>query len=459
MKKKIFTSILVVTFIAALTAIVSVSVLGVPFMENEILQELKIEAELISRGVAADGIEYLEDIADNEERRITLIDENGTVLFDSGANAGKLDNHKNRKEVKQAIEQGYGSSIRFSDTMTVRTINYALRIDNNQIIRISVAQNYVLVILSWLIMPICVIISVIVLLSVVLSEVVARRILQPLNDLDLEHPEDSYVYEEIKPLTRKIQVQNRKLKEKIYSELGQKQRRQSEFTANMTHELKTPLTSISGFAEILMQDDLENSIVKDFAKSIYDEAARLITLIGDIIKLAEMDEKEEKYHFENIDLIEMTKDVVKTLFASAKKKNIDINLEGDRAYVYGEKRILHEMIYNLVDNAIKYNHQNGSVNIEITKDSDNIRFAVNDTGIGIPKEEQEHIFERFYRVDKAYSKELGGTGLGLSIVQQGAYLHNAKIELSSIEDEGTDIVLVFPANEIDMRMEREDGTR
>ena len=172
-----------------------------------------------------------------------------------------------------------------------------------------------------------------------------------------------------------------------------------------------------------------------------------------------MDEKEEKYHFENIDLIEMTKDVVKTLFASAKKKNIDINLEGDRAYVYGEKRILHEMIYNLVDNAIKYNHQNGSVNIEITKDSDNIRFAVNDTGIGIPKEEQEHIFERFYRVDKAYSKELGGTGLGLSIVQQGAYLHNAKIELSSIEDEGTDIDLVFPANEIDMRMEREDGTR
>lgn len=458
MKKKIFTSILIVTFVAALVAIVSVSVLGVPFMENEILQELKIEAELISKGISTGGVEYLEGIPDNE-RRITLIDENGNVLFDTGVNANTLDNHKNREEIKQAIEKGYGSSIRFSDTMTIRTINYALKIDNNQIIRISVAQNYVLVILSWLIMPICVIISVIVLLSIILSDIVTRRILQPLNDLDLEHPEDSYVYEELKPLTRKIQVQNRKLKEKIYSELGQKQRRQSEFTANMTHELKTPLTSISGFAEILMQNDLEDNIIKDFAKSIYDEAARLITIVGDIIKLAEMDEKENEYHFENIDIVETSKDVITTLSSSAKNKNIEINLKGDKTFVYGEKRILHEMIYNLVDNAIKYNRKNGSVDIEIIKNKNNICFAVKDTGIGIPENEQKKIFERFYRVDKAYSKELGGTGLGLSIVQQGALLHNAKIELSSEVNIGTNIMLIFPANEIDIRMEREDGIK
>lgn len=442
MKHKIFQSVLGVTALLAVITIFSLMLLFFPFMENEILQELQVEAELIAAGIEENANAYFDKIS-VQDRRITLIENDGKVVYDSGINISSLDNHSNREEIQEAIAKGNGSSIRFSDTLTMRTINYAKKLSDGSILRISVEQNYVIAILALLIPPSCFIVAAVVFLSVVLSNKVTERILKPLYNLDPEHPDSNKIYEEILPLALKIQAQNRKLKENIYFELRSKQNRQSEFTANMTHELKTPLTSIRGFAELMMQGDLEPDTVKDFSASIYDEADRLIVLVNDIIKLAEMDEKEGNLSFEKTDIMQMTCDIRKKLSMGASKKNIKITISGDAALVYAQKRILYEMIYNLLDNAIKYNKENGTIDILILQKGENIEFEIKDSGVGIPKEDQKHIFERFYRVDKSRSKEVNGTGLGLAIVQQGAFLHNAKIFMESSESVGTKITLRF----------------
>ncbi len=443
MKHRIFRGILVATFFTAVIVTVAIAILFFSLMENEVLQELEAESRMIETGLNFGNTEYLSKVSD-DKRRITLISSDGTVLYDSGADADTLGNHMNREEVKQATSRGSGSSIRFSETLTERTINYAKQIKNGEILRISVSQNYVLAFLSYLILPACTIIIVVVLLSVILSTKVSKNILMPLYNLDLEHPEETEIYEEILPLTQKIQVQNRELKRKIYEELREKQRKQREFTANMTHELKTPLTSISGFAELLMKSNLDSATAKDFAMSIYEEAARMILLVGDIIRLAEMDEREEDYKFEEVPLLKMAKKIRDSLSISAKRKRVVVNLKGEEAAVYGVKKILYEIVYNLMDNAIKYNREMGKVDVCIERREEQITLSVSDTGIGIPYEDQEHIFERFYRVDKSRSRELGGTGLGLSIVREGVLLHNAKMELCSRENEGTEILIHFP---------------
>ncbi|MBR1634058.1 MAG: HAMP domain-containing histidine kinase [Lachnospiraceae bacterium] len=308
----------------------------------------------------------------------------------------------------------------------------------------SMDQNYVVAMLSWLIPPMGIIIAAVLFLSAFLSGKVSDNILKPLYDLDLEHPEENRTYEELRPLTQRIASQNRKLKEKIYEEMNKKNRKRNEFTVNMTHELKTPLTSISGFAELMMKDEMDFETVKDFSKSIHDESARLIRIVGDIIKVEEMDERMEGYIFELVDLNVIVKDVCERLKIAASKKDIKIEVTGKEAVVYGVENILFEMLYNLCDNAIKYNVEEGFIWINTYANQKGVFFCIKDSGIGIPSEEQERIFDRFYRVDKSRSKELGGTGLGLSIVRQGAVIHSADIRILSNEGAGTQIILEFP---------------
>lgn len=443
MRRKIFNSVLFVTGLTAIITILSVMFLFFPFLENEILQEMKKEVDLIRVGMAEPENEYLGRVSD-KDRRITLIAADGTVLFDSGLKIKEMDNHADRVEIRLANEKGEGSSLRFSDTLTHRTINYAKKLKDGRILRMSMDQNYVVAMLSWLIPPMGIIITAVFFFSAFLSSKVSDNILKPLYGLDLEHPEENSTYEELRPLTQRIESQNRKLKEKIYEEMSKKTRKRSEFTANMTHELKTPLTSISGFAELMMKDEMDFETVKDFSKSIYDESARLIRLVGDIIKIEEMDERMESYVFEPVDLNVIAKDVCERLKIAAAKKDIKVEVSDKEAVVYGVENILFEMLYNLCDNAIKYNVEEGFIQINTYADQKGAFFSIKDSGIGIPTEEQERIFDRFYRVDKSRSKELGGTGLGLSVVRQGAVIHSAEIRILSKERAGTQIILEFP---------------
>lgn len=442
MKQKIFNSVFYVTMLTAVITTISIMCLFFPFMENEILQEMKKEVDLIEKGMGTSNPKFLQQVAD-DDRRLSLIDENGEVIFDSDSDVDELDNHSDREEILQANETGSGSSIRFSETLTNRTINYAKKLVDGNILRMSIKQNYVIVILAWLIPPTGIIIAAVVFLSVLLSAKVSDKILQPLYNLDPEHPEENEIYEEIRPLTQRIAEQNRKIKKKIYDEMEQKSRNINEFTTNLTHELKTPLTSISGFAELMMNNDVDIETIKDFSKSIYDESQRLIGLVGDIIKVEELDERIGNYEYESIDLKALSEEVCKRLEITAKKKNIRVETPETPARIYGVESILFEMVYNLCDNAINYNVDGGYVKVETRTDEHGTQITVSDSGIGIPENEQNRIFDRFYRVDKSHSRDPGGTGLGLSIVNQGAALHGADIHIKSKEGKGTTITLTF----------------
>lgn len=457
MKRRIFYSSLLVTTLTALITILSVLFIFFPFMETELLQEMQKEVDLIEEGMDGSDPAFLAKVAD-KDRRLSLIDKEGNVLFDSDSDVESLDNHADREEILQADKNGSGSSIRFSRTLTVRTINYAKKLKDGNFLRMTISQNYVITLLAWLFPPIAIIIAVAVFLSVLISAKVSNSILKPLYELDLEHPEENEIYEEIRPLTERIVDQNRRIKEKIYMEMDQKSKKRHEFTTNLTHELKTPLTSISGFAELMMNEKVDEETVKDFSRSIYDEAGRLIHLVGDIIKVGELDEKRGSYDFRPVDLKAVAEDVCKRLEMTASKRNIRVETPKDPVKINGVENILYEMIYNLCDNAIKYNKEGGMVRVSVFSDQQNAKITVEDSGIGIPKEEQSRIFDRFYRVDKSHSRELGGTGLGLSIVRQGADLHGAEIQIDSSEGKGTAVTLIFSnSKNSDFEKEAEEG--
>ena len=263
-----------------------------------------------------------------------------------------------------------------------------------------------------------------------------NRLIKPINELDLERPLDSDIYEELSPLLEAMDRQNRE-KEAVAN-------MRKEFSANVSHELKTPLTSISGYAEIMKNGLVRPEDISGFSERIYKEARRLITLIEDIIKLSKLDEESVELEKEDVDLYELTREIVSRLSPQAAQKNIRIELSGESVHYHGIRQILDEMVYNVCENAVKYNYENGKVSVWAGNTLNGPKISVSDTGIGIPKEHQERIFERFYRVDKSHSKERGGTGLGLSIVKHGALLHGAKVSVESEEGRGTKISMQFP---------------
>lgn len=554
MNKKIFRSSLLTVCLVLAATIALIMGLLFHFFEKQIQKELANEAGFLAHALENEGAGYFDSFDNKNNKlagnnRITWIDENGTVLFDSRADVSELDNHADRDEIKTAMKEGKGMSTRYSKTLTEKTVNYAIRLSDGSILRVSTEQYTVVTILMGMLQPILFIMFVALILTLVLSARVSKAIIEPINKLDLEVPENNETYEELTPLLRKIADQKKTIGEQLadarkkqkefnlitenmsegflvidadanlltynsaalnlleitppadrsvllfcrakefrgvisdvlsgikaentmvreersYSlianpvyekesvigavvvilDITEREKRdmlRREFTANVSHELKTPLTSISGFAELMKAGDVLENDVTDFSKSIYDEAQRLITLVNDIIKISELDGQSIPYEKETVDLYELSKEVIGRLEKEADKKNITFHLIGGRAEIIGVHKILEEMLYNLCDNAIKYNKENGTVDVLVNQTGDGVNVIVRDTGIGIPISHQDRVFERFYRVDKSHSKKVGGTGLGLAIVKHGALYHHAKLSLESTVDVGTVVTIAF----------------
>lgn len=398
--------------------------------------ELAQEAEYVAASLKIAGEEYLQKIDEVQlETRVTHIGADGEVLYDSGKEETTLENHSDRKEVKDAFARGTGEDIRKSDTVGESLYYYAIRIEDGSVLRVARNMGNLWRMALGILPQMLAIGAVMAGFAWVLANHQVRKLTRPINELNLEKPLENDVYEELRPLLERLDRQNKE-KEKV-------EQMRKEFSANVSHELKTPLTSISGYAEIMKEGIARPEDTKKFAERIYNEASRMITLIGDIIKLSKLDEGEFEMEREAVDIYQMTRDIISRLAMPASKKNIHFELVGESVTVEGIPQILQEMIYNLCENAIKYNVENGKVFIWIGQTLSGKKIIIEDTGIGIPKEHQERIFERFYRVDKSHSRETGGTGLGLSIVKHGALLHGAQIKLDSEKGRGTRIELTF----------------
>lgn len=413
------------------------------YFERKIFSELETQAVFLEQYIADSKLTDLKKF-NSIKNRITLIHNDGTVYFDNMVDASRLENHSLREEFVAAKENGAAKVSRYSSTMTDKTLYFAKSLQNGDVLRISCDQHSVAVLVLGMSQTLLIMLVLAVIISGIAAVWTSRRITNPLNQINLEKPESCAVYEELKPFTKRIAEEN--------YEKTQREELRKQFTANVSHELKTPLTSISGFAEILKNGGTDEKTTKDFAGTIYEESQRMISLVNDIIKLSKLDEKSISLEKEPIELLGLSKEIAKILSASAKAKNIKLDVHGDSGKIMGVQPVIYEMIYNLIDNAIKYNVQNGTVEVTVKEENpekghtfgNKTVISVRDTGIGIPKNEQDRVFERFYRIDKSRSKELGGTGLGLSIVKHAAKFHDATINLSSKEGEGSTFTITFP---------------
>lgn len=398
--------------------------------------EVKQEAKYIQEAVNIAGPQYLESI-DNVDKntRITKIDKDGKVLYDSQGRKD-LENHKTRKEVVEALKNGYGEDVRRSETIGKNMYYYALLLNDKSVIRVSKTMyNMVAIAIDFL--PFMLgIFLIMLLLSWMIARWQTRRIIGPINDIDLENPLENITYRELEPLLVAMDLNN-KQKDMVSN-------MRKEFSANVSHELKTPLTSISGYAEIMKNGIVKEKDIPNFADRIYKEASRLIKLVNDIINISRLDEGYVDIEKEDVDLFEMSREISSRLAKQANDKGIKVALEGERVICHGIRQILDDMVYNLVENAIKYNKENGKVTIWVGSTLDGVKIRVTDTGIGIADEETDRIFERFYRVDKSHSKEIGGTGLGLSIVKHGAMVHGASLSVDSKLGKGSVFEIRFP---------------
>ena len=415
------------------------------YFEQQIFNELENEATFIEDFILNHQYDEIRNF--DTKNRITLIHKNGEVFFDNKVDIQEMENHFTREEILGALQNKQAKVARFSSTMTEKTLYYAKLLSNQDILRISCNQHSVAVLVLGMSQSLLIMFVIAIIICAVIAKFVSKKIVEPLNKINLENPEDTNVYQELKPFTHRISEEN--------FEKEQREELRQQFSANVSHELKTPLTSISGFAEILKNGGTDEQTTKDFANTIYEETQRMISLVNDIIKLSKLDEKSISQEKEEINLTELSKEVITPLLPVAEKKNVKIDLEAEnQVFINGVRSVIFEMIYNLVENAIKYNKNDGKVIVKVSKISENpsskkqnVVLSVSDTGIGIPKNEQERIFERFYRIDKSRSKESGGTGLGLSIVKHGAKYHNAKVTLSSQEGKGSTFTIYFENND------------
>ncbi len=401
--------------------------------------EVKQEAEYIRTAMKLSGENYIQELTDMDavdaETRITWIDPIGKVYYDSKRDASTLENHANRPEIKAAYRNGFGEDIRKSNTVGKQMYYYAIELEDGTVLRLSKSFRSMMSVAIGM-LPFMIGIGVMMILFAwFMAKWQTNSIIKPINNLDIEHPLENTTYEELTPLLTAMDSRNRE-KEEVA-------RMRKEFSANVSHELKTPLTSISGYAEIIMNGLVKQKDIPEFTERIYNEAKRLIRLVEDIIKLSKLDEESVQLEKEDVDLYELTREICIRLAPQIEAKRIHLDMSGSNVTYFGIRQILDEMIYNICENAVKYNKDGGSVKIWAGKTLDGPKVIVEDTGIGIPKEHQERIFERFYRVDKSHSKEHGGTGLGLSIVKHGAILHGIKVLVQSEEGSGTKFTLQF----------------
>ena len=437
MEQKIQKSMMV---ILAVTLVLFYAILSV-ILYNENLSllrsEVRQEARYIRMAINIAGAEYLEEMDNVDvQTRVTRISEDGSVLYDSRRDGSMLENHSGRQEIMDALKNGEGEDMRRSATVQKDMYYYALLLDDGTVLRVSRAADSLVSTALGVIPVIGGLAVLMVLLAMLLAKWQTARLIKPINELDLEHPLENAVYAELDPLLIAMDKQNKE-KEAVSN-------MRKEFSANVSHELKTPLTSISGYAEIMKNGMVRPADIPVFSERIYKEARRLITLVEDIIKLSKLDEESVELEKQEVDLYDLTREIISRLAPQASQKNIRMEMTGEPVKYSGIRQILDEMIYNVCENAIKYNNDGGRVTIWAGNTLDGPRVSVTDTGIGIPKEHHERIFERFYRVDKSHSKERGGTGLGLSIVKHGALLHGAKVSVDSMPGRGTKIEIQFP---------------
>lgn len=444
MNRKIFNAI----WIAALTVFVAslIFIMGISYNYFTSIQkkQLRIEAELAARGVAISGADYFENL-NTEDYRITWIDAGGTVLYDNEARSEKMENHLEREEVRQALETGHGESERYSRTLTDKQLYSAERLPDGTVLRLSIVQASVWTLLLGFAQPIFLVVLIALLLAFVLASRLANKIIRPINEIDTEHPERYFgqeCYREVEPLLRHISAQREQLK-RDQEQIEKTALIRQEFTANVSHEIKTPLHAISGYAELLENGLVKEDDIKPFARKIRNESLRMTRLVEDIIDLTKLDGGGTELNWEDCDLYRIAENAVDSLDAVADAAEVSISLEGTGAPMKAVPQLLYSIVYNLCDNAIKYNHPGGAVCVTITGNISSTLLAVKDTGIGIPEDSQERIFERFYRVDKSHSREVGGTGLGLAIVKHAVMIHKGKMEVRSSPGEGTEFIVIL----------------
>lgn len=548
MIKKIFRSTLLSSLGVFFTGLLLTVGIVYRYFTDVQLEQLETQTALAAQGISFEGREYFEGLKTSNVR-ITWVDNLGSVLYDTKSDPAKMENHAGREEIKEALADGYGESVRYSSTLTQTSIYTAQRLDNGTIVRLSVSQQSILLLLLGLLPQIALITLMAIFLSIWVARYTARRLVQPLNNLDLDKPLENTVYEELSPLLRRIDhhqkeidSQSQLLTQKkgefdtIISKIregmvlldnerqiisinaaaqqlfqadtssvgkdilevvrvldfhqlvemglsGQKcegtltietatyrvllrptfaddavtglvvllfdvteqwqaDQLRREFTANVSHELKTPLHIISGYSEMLKNQMVPAEDVEKFAEKIYNESQRMVQLIEDVIHISHLDESPEM-QIEEVELYQLTRACLDRLSSKASQKEVKLHLKGEPVSIKGNPALLSSAIYNLCDNAITYNHENGDVFVTLKSQGQEATLTIQDTGIGIPKGEEERIFERFYRVDKSRSKKVGGTGLGLSIVKHALKCHNASIHVDSQLGQGTTMTVTF----------------
>lgn len=436
MRKKINLQLIGIAVVSILATLVLTSAAFYKLFCGQVFADMSTYSEMLEEGgfIGENG-EVVSDL--NGELRITIIDTDGKVLFDNQAESASMDNHGNRQEILEAQKNGEGQEIRKSATFEKSTFYYAKMMKDGRIIRVARDAESMFGVFGNAVPLVLFIVTVLVISCLVMAHFLTESLINPVKAVagNLDNMDEVEFYEELQPFISTIRTQ--------HEDIVKNAKVRQEFTANVTHELKTPLTSISGYAELIETGMASDADVIRFAAGIHKNSNRLLTLINDIIRLSELDSGTQEEVFEKINLYTLAQTCVDMLQINAEKHNVKLTLEGKESYVTGNKQMLEEVLYNLCENAIRYNNENGSVLVTVTEEGDKTFLIVEDTGIGIPKESQERVFERFYRVDKSRSKSTGGTGLGLAIVKHIVMKLNADIRLESEIGKGTKITVTF----------------
>lgn len=437
MKKKINKQLMLISSMAVVITVLLMATVFYHILQAQVIEDLKVYAYMLAQSGIPQGIKNDQNPLNKDGMRITVIGADGSVLYESDADVSSMDNHLERPEVQEAIQNGEGQTVRRSSTMGMNTFYYTVLLNDGSVLRVARESHSIWSILYQSLPVFLVTLILLLIVCLVLSRYLTKSLVSPIEQMaaDMDHMEEANVYEELVPFAETIKAQH----EAILSNANMRQ----EFTANVSHELKTPLAAISGYSELIESGMASGQDAVRFASGIHQSANRLLTLINDTIRLSELDVMKQVEPFEEINLYELARDSVEMLQIRADEQGVILSMEGSSCTVRGDKQMLEELIYNLCDNAICYNNIGGSVSVNVGIEEGKTILRVRDTGIGIPKESQERIFERFYRVDKSRSKSTGGTGLGLAIVKHIVAVHDAHISLVSEVGRGTEITVTF----------------
>ncbi len=437
MKRRINNKLLMIAVLAILSTTLLITGIYYDLFCTQVMGDLETYTELFEH---YEDLKVMPDISfrtDSEKLRITVINKEGYVLFDNEVNSKLMDNHINRPEINDALAHGEGSAIRKSQTLGSNTFYYAVQLENGFVLRVAKEAGSIYHVFISALPSLIIVVAVLIILCMMLANFLTKKLVKPIETLsqNLDNSEDSTDYEELNPFIEILRQQHK--------DIIKNAKIRQEFTANVSHELKTPLTAISGYAELIENGMASQEDTIRFAEGIHKSSNRLLILINDIIRLSELDGTEEEAPFERINLYQLAVTCADMLSMNADKHNVSIDVKGTDCFVKGDRQMLEELLYNLCDNAIRYNNENGKIWVQVYPKNQSTVLVVKDTGIGISPKHQERIFERFYRVDKSRSKSTGGTGLGLAIVKHILSIHNADIDLVSEAGKGTTITITF----------------